>query len=324
MKKEILFFLLLLPLASQGEAFQYQKNSVFVFSDLLFWRAREGSADNWAQNIDLGFVNKNIDIYGAPFKWNASYRVGIGYKEPEKQWDAVLYYTNFQTSASSQKNGQIYSAFLGNFFVGNTDGISDNGAYYQSGNINWRFYFNNLDFELGKTFAINKIVNLRPFAGLKAAFINQNIYTNWQNPINVSNFTQGEETLKNDFWGIGPSIGLNTTWPIYKSLKSSFNLIGNFSGALLLGNWNFKDTYTNNAPFYITTNVSPVHGAAPMVRGLLGIEWTSEFSKANLSIHLGYEAQVWANQMQYYSFNMGRLNNLMSIQGAVFGFCLNL
>jgi len=31
---------------------------------------------------------------------------------------------------------------------------------------------------------------------------------------------------------------------------------------------------------------------------------------------------VWLNQMQFYSYNMGRLNNLMSLHGVTFELCI--
>lgn len=331
LKKGIFLSLFILTIAftSQLYGYQYTKGSTFVFSDLLFWRVREGSAENWAQVITPKGAHQSAKLVDAPFDWNTGFRVGVGYNSCH-DWDAVLYYTGFQTKGVNQATGDVFSAFLGNFFANNTDGASF-GPHYRNAHIQWKFFFNTVDLELGQTFKINQILNLRPFIGLKTAFINQDIDTNWQNPsttisevsIPITTFTSATENLKNNFWGIGPSLGLNTTWPIYKISKGAFNIFGNFSGALLWGHWSFKDRYKNNTPSSISINVSNINGAATMARALMGVGWDGYLSWADINVRLGYEAQVWFNQMQYYSFNMGRLNNLMSLQGGVLDFCFN-
>ena len=40
-------------------------------------------------------------------------------------------------------------------------------------------------------------------------------------------------------------------------------------------------------------------------------------------MRLGYEAQYWLNQMQFYAYNMGRLNNVTSLQGGFVEWCIS-
>lgn len=296
-------------------------SSTFVFSDLLIWKLREGSADNWTQEISPNGVNQPINVFGVPFNLNAGLRVGAG--RNHGYWDTTVTYTWFQTKGSSQASsatGGLYSPFLGNFYVNNTSGANF-GPNYHDASVQWNLYFNVFDLELGRTFKIDDFLKLRHFIGIKGGFINQNINSNWQNPTIQTNFTNAEENLKNNFWGIGPSIGIDTTWPIYKANNGTLNIFGNFSGALLWGHWSFKDQYENNAQESVSINLNTINGAASMARALIGFKWDVNLDNADLTMRLGYEAQVWFNQLQYYSFNMGRLNNLMSLQGAVLGFC---
>jgi hypothetical protein len=85
----------------------------------------------------------------------------------------------------------------------------------------------------------------------------------------------------------------------------------------MFGRWTFSEQYKNNAPtpVTITINMDPITGAATMLRGLMGIEWEQRFARATSTVRLGYEAQLWLNQMQFYSYNIGRLNNVTSLQG---------
>ncbi len=83
--------------------------------------------------------------------------------------------------------------------------------------------------------------------GLKAAFINQSIDSNWQNPYDpssklpISTFSSAVENFTNNFWGVGPSFGLNTSWNLYEMPKNSMGLFGDFSGAFLWGGWQITD-----------------------------------------------------------------------------------
>jgi len=89
------------------------------------------------------------------------------------------------------------------------------------------------------------------------------------------------------------------------------------------GHWTFSDVYENNIPTIIHIYNRDINSAATMLKGLLGIEWSGCIIGAQTNIRLGYEAQVWFNQLQYYNYNMGKLNNLMSLQGAVLDFSIN-
>lgn len=324
MKKGI--FLTLLVFASQLHGYQYADDSTFVFAEALIWKFRAGSADNWAQEISPAGTDRTARILGVPFKWQPGLRVGVGQNNCD-DWDTVFSYTGFQTKGKSQASptsGSVYSPFLGNFYINNTNGAGISGPIYQSANIQWKVLYNIFDLEIGRKFAVDPFLKLRPFIGLKGGSINQTIHSNWQNPSVATTFTSASENLKNNFWGIGPSIGLDTTWAICQSSYGSFNLFADISGSLLWGHWRFKDQYENNTTASVAVHLRPINGAATMARGLLGIEWTHCLStESSLTIRLGYEAQVWFNQMQYYSFNMGRLNNLLSLQGGVLNLRFN-
>lgn len=292
-----------------------------VFAELLYWQPREGGDENWSQNIDPKGPEQSITLYPAPLEFNPGFRVGIGD-------DIALYYTYFQTSAENHSSGNIYSAYLGNYFANNTDGAKF-GPLYDSAKTDWDYSFQTLDVELGHTFLIDKILSLRPFVGLKAAWIEQTIDTEWFGPkttdifgsiIPITTFTTASEDLSQTFWGVGPFVGLDTTWPLSASDQNQFNIIGNLSAGLMWGHWSFSDKYVNDTPVSITVKTDSFYGAETVIRGILGVEWTHPFSDQSLTVRLNYESQFWLNQIQYYTLSTGRMNNLMSLQGANLGF----
>ncbi|MGA2062372.1 MAG: Lpg1974 family pore-forming outer membrane protein [Thermoguttaceae bacterium] len=313
------------------------KGCGYFFADALFWTVREGYDENWAQIItpksDQGSYVGTATLVDAPFDWRTGFRVGAGLR-PDDGFDATLYYTNFSTSAASQASGEVYSSFMGNFYVGNTDG-SDFGPHYRYGSIQWDFDYHSIDLEIGRNYVIDANLELHPFLGLKAAIINQSLNSSWRDPINTTvnnvthtyNFTSATEDLDLHFWGIGPSLGATITMPLCTRPRYTLKLFGTPSGAIMLGHWTCKEQYDNNGVGLSHTSVaidmSPITGAATMLRGVVGFEWEQYFCRTTSTVRLGYESQIWLNQMQLYSYNMGRMNNLTSLQGGFLELCIS-
>lgn len=296
----------------------------YFYADALLWTVREGAAENWAQIITpmgfLGVLGTDVGtatLVDAPFDWKTGFRVGMGL-DRFNGFDMTLYYTNFSTSATSQAAGEVYSALMGNFYIGNTDG-GDYGPYYRHASVQWDFHFHSIDFEISRNCTIGANLELRPFLGLKTAIIKQSIKSNWSDPVDTIkhsyDFTSATEDLDLDFWGIGPSLGVTIAMPLCNKEKYSLKLFGTPSGAIMFGHWTFAERYENDHPTSVTIDMSPITGAATMLRGVIGFEWEQHFSRVTSTVRLGYEAQFWLNQVQFYSYNIGRLNNVTSLQG---------
>jgi hypothetical protein len=308
--------------ANQSLAYEYANGSTILTADILIWKLREGSSENWGQIIAPSGENQPVELLDVPFNWQAGFRVGLGYRFDQCAWDSLLAYTRYATQKTihvSTNEGGIYSAYLANFYVNNANGASF-GPNYHNAAIQWSFSFNTLDLEFGRSFNIDSILKLRPKMGVKSAIINQDINTDWQNPTVATNFRSATENLQNHFWGIGPYIGLDTTWFVYGNANQRIHLFGNVLGGLLSGHWRFKDNYENNALLSIDIYSDSIKTVASMTAGQFGIQWLGCLVGNEIRIRFGYEAQIWFNQVQYYSFNMGRLDNLMSLQGGLLDF----
>ncbi|MEW4454142.1 Lpg1974 family pore-forming outer membrane protein [Bremerella sp. JC817] len=301
------------------------------FAELLAWKLTEGSAENWAQEITplgSGSLYGTASLVEAPFSWNAGLRVGLEIEHPAEEVQATLSYTYFGTTATAQAAGVVYSAFLGNFYADNPDGAAF-GPNYRSADLDWDVQFHTLDLEFGKTLAISSALALRPYVGIKGAVIRQNIDSTWHDPIDSSSHTylysSATEKLKQDFWGLGPTLGIHAIAPISITPSHSVTAYFNPSATLMYGNWTFSDVFQTDGltsttiltPSTIAINSEDIHGAATMLRLSCGLQWEQPGRRVTTRLRLGYEAQVWLNQMQFYSYNMGRLNNLMSVQGGL-------
>ncbi len=302
------------------------------FADLLVWRAAESGTENWAEVITGGgSVPEICDIESLDFNWNAGFRAGLGCQMPHDNWDSQLYYTRFRARAAgsvSSVPGSIFSPFLGNFYVDNPTGSGISGLAYQKASIRWIINFNIFDWELGRAFWTGKALSLRPFIGLKGGWIHQSIHTKWHNPspplrpLVLIPFNTGRENVKNNFWGVGPSGGIDTKWKVWAIQDHFLSLLGDFSGAILYGHWKFKDVYRNDIGQKVVVKSPGINGGAAMLRTFLGIGW--EVVGNNGSFHfltnLGYEMQFWLSQLQFYLFDTGRLNNELTLQGGTLEF----
>lgn len=326
------FFLLsLLAFMSSLCGNQNDNGFFYISSDLLIWQMREQGADNWGQVMQPAGAFQEMQLLPAPFKWKPGFRIGVGYNSNHDLWDVLFSYTWYRTNAvllTNQTSSFVFSSFLGNFFIDNTNGAKLSGPIYKDASIQWDVLFNTFDLEVGRVFYTDAFLTLRPFIGLKGGVINQKISTTWQvpfdqvspliPPVPVTTFSSAVENLKNNFGGIGPSGGLNASWHLYTTPDTTCNFFGNFSGALILGHWNLSDLYQNNAPQSVAIINDKITSALTMVRGNMGLEWLHDINDdVMLTLRVSYESQVWLNMLRFYSLNGGRFNNLLSLHGGV-------
>lgn len=305
------------------------------FADLLVWCAKESGTDNWAEVITTTGTATTCDIRDVRFGWDAGFRVGLGYAMSHDQWDTQSYYTWFNTRGNdrvSSSPGSVFSSYLGNFYVDNPTGAGISGIAYQKASIHWTIDFNMFDWELGRAFWVSQALSLRPFLGLKGGWIDQSIHSKWQNPnLALPNlagapfFNTGRENLMNNFWGLGPSGGLNTKWVLFECENHWLSLFGDLSGAIMWGHWTFRDVYTNDIQQEVTIKSSRFNSGASMVRTMMGLGWDANFNQDqfHFATRLGYEMQFWLDQLQFYSFDTGRLSNELTLQGGTLEFRLD-
>ncbi len=308
-------------LPNPSARFKADRRSFNFFGALLVWTAREVGSDCWAEVITTS-SNKLKEVH---FGWDPGFRVGLGYGMHYDQWDTQAYFTWFHTRGSdhvSSTPGSVFSTFLGNFYVDNATGAGISGPSYQKADIGWSIRFNMFDWELGRNYWVSRALALRPFLGIKGGWIDQSIHSTWHNPAltGAQFFSKGEENIKNDFWGIGPSAGVNMKWNLLTRPCHSLYLFGDFSGALMWGHWSFRDLFRNNIQQRVKVDLENIKSAATMVRAFTGFGWSANLKqdRYRFSAKLGYEAQCWLNQLQFYSFIGGRLDTALTLQGGSF------
>jgi len=298
------------------------------FADFFVWYASEETSSSWANVITTKITHTGIfDTFKAepaPFDWDFGFRIGGGYNFEYDQWDSQLYWTWFRTQADENipsADHSILPEFYGSFI---------NGDIAQSAKLKWHLHYNMFDWELGRSYWVSKGLSLRPFIGVKGGWINQSIDSNWQVktqlsptfPFPITVDYSSTENLKNNFWGAGPSGGINTKWNLGNSCARFVSLFGDFSAATMWGTWHCKDVYNNSTPKEYSVNMKNANLGALMLRGFLGIGWDADFNRGcgHFSTRVGYEMQIWFNQLRLPTFQLLRLHGDLTFQGGTFNF----
>ena len=320
-------------LPNPSARFNADCRSFDFFATLLYWTAFEVGADSWAEVIITEGSTSSNTLVPLSFGWDPGFKIGLGYGMEHDQWDTQVYFTWFHTQGDdriSDSPGTVHSTFMGNFWVSNPDGSGLSGPSYQHASIDWTIKFNLVDWELGRNFWVSNSLALRPFVAAKGGWIQQSIHSKWQNPSfddlqDPLPFNIGTEKIKNDFWGIGPATGLNTRWHLSSTPCHTFYIFGDFSGALMWGNWSFSDVYNNDSQEEVIVSLKNVNSGATMVRSFMGLGWNASLSenRYQFSAKLGYETQFWLDQLQFYSFIGGTLNVALMLQGGAFDLSFN-
>ena len=283
-------------------------------ADAMAWFASEEVSSIWANVIKLDNNTFNINVPSFNFKWDYGFRLGVGAHLLHDQWDTFLYWTRFHTDAHHSIAPILQLIPAQEFFAGFLSG--DNP---RSISAKWSLSFNLADWELWRSYSISDGLLMRPFLGIKAGRINQSIHARYDdliiNDVPTNNF--GNECLKNNFFGIGPSGGVNSTWHLYNGGSQFLSLFGDFSTALLWGTWTCSDVYNNNLSYSSCVNTQKSSLGALAFRGFMGVKWETGINadKSYFTAKIGYEMQFWLNQLRINTFQLQRLQEDLTIQG---------
>lgn len=287
----------------------------FVTADILYWHPRvSGTAFAYTNSrptvaIPIKGRTKKID-----FGWEWGFRFGIGRNFCHDKWDLYLNYTNFDsndsTSASAGYNSTVVP-LKGSIITGGGVGIAKS---------HFSLDYDAIDLELGRHFFVSGKLSLRPFLGLKTAWIDLS---------QVTRYTEGSIGVRteqirddSDFWGLGPRLGFHSEWDI----RNGFRFVGDLSAALMYGYFDIslqEKLTSSHSQVKLSANE---HRFLPNAQLFLGFGYGTYCEKEEfyISIDVGYEAQYFwrANQMlRVYEYNAYRYENIsedMSMHGITF------
>lgn len=233
----------------------------WVDVEFLYWLVREtnlpfaaeakiisrNSTVPMAENIafieDMSFLDSS---------WDPGFRIGLGWLTGCDCWELYANWTYFlnKNSDSLQSSFSGFQPVLGEsgiispWFDINAQNANPATGFiplFEKVSANWRLYFNQIDFLLGKKYWLGPCFNLKFDAGLRGYWIRTRFKTEgFQGPKNITTpFTATNfENINSIFfkttqWGVGLLMGIQPNW----YFCSNFLLFANFDFSIGWGNF---------------------------------------------------------------------------------------
>jgi hypothetical protein len=273
--------------------------------DFLYWRADNAGFTYAYDQKDPNYVEgpalNNIgSVMRLDPKWDPGFRVGAGWNTDFDRWDVFADWTWFRDkSHESDTRDDITTATSVMGYIPIFP-LETNNDTYKSVSATWHLWHNAVDLELGRAYYLTKSLSLRPHWGARGASINQKFKTSFTMPLDAGSYSQYDFHGKNNFWGIGPRVGIHAKWHIN---DSSWSVLGKASGSLILGPTKTKyrvDTLAVGATTFVTERDIRDHFSqlVPNLQLFLGFDWGSCLNNEQywLGINAGWEANIYWNQ----------------------------
>ncbi len=286
---------------------------LFLIFDLLFWRAKVGGTGYAYTDSDpLANLPHRGKKKHMEFNWDWGLRFGLGYNFEHDGWDILGRFTWFGTSGSDSTRAGLNSSVIplrGSASITNDPANPAEQTPFvlcTSAKSMFDFEYDSIDIELGRDAYVTSTIALRPFWGLKSAWLDQKQKTRYTGGgiTNLPGITIlgllgntvhiGESC---DFWGLGPRTGIDSRW----YMGSGLSIFSNISGALLFGYFNVdhKERYSANPAARIHLHANR-HAFSPTVQFQMGMRYDTYLhnDQHHLTIGIGFEGQYWWRQNQ--------------------------
>lgn len=269
-------------------------NAMDFYAEGLYWQASE--TVDWVLTNNLNSTHQTIAYQTLSFHPKPGFRLGLGVDG--SQFDTRALYSHYQTSTTDTSGANSISTFFGGKFT---------SPFYQAGQASMKINFNVIDLDLlYNQLNLSDHLLIRPTLGLRGAWIDQTIITQFQNPISVV------ETVQNNFTGVGIKGGMENKFYFLQTNNATYSVIANFAASFLFGNWSIHDQLTsNNARPPFNVDVGKRDFGAPALEALLGMG----FDYSNVALVAGYEVADWYNQYQVFDDGTGAHNDDLMLQG---------
>lgn len=276
---------------------------ISLSADFLYWETSQtgtwyGQVANFHTSIPnpAGGTNNFFGDYKNPeYKFDPGVRLSFGFKPHYDHWQIDLDWTHMNSKAlgSSDLPGVFEtSVIIPNplFFVPQ---ILNNNSV--NANAIWTSNYNTIDLDINREIPLGKYFGLKGHFGLKNLWLNEKYHifalaaysAELPDPLTVVN---SESNMVQKIWGIGPMVGLDLSWKVYKGFnlfgKSTFSLVGSHVKSTVLGQF-----FNGTEPVVVTAMTSNFHTILPEIDLIVGGEYDISFcdNRYHLTLRAGWE-----------------------------------
>lgn len=321
-----------LPSSSQGKeasgmvnpSSRYQVENgwnVFLNTEFLWWVAK-GDGFYYSQGgynplSPAGTTVFDGHLHKVKPQFRPGFRIGIGGNMEYDEWDIVLNWTWFKSHAKDHTH-RLSLALWANPGI-NSGGNSTFGTF--SSKAEWALHYNIVDTEMGRSFWVGRHFSLRPFLGIRGAWIDQHFAIKYN--YTTTPITEGRLRAKSDFEGAGVRAGLDMRF----ALLNGWSLYGITSASMLYGFYDC-DFHERFESAKIAETNDGFRSALASAQLSLGLRWDAYAHKDryHFALFAAWEQNNWfgANKMNHFFSNLNdgnleQMNGDICFAGGTFG-----
>lgn len=301
----------------------FQECSNFWFGlDLLYWVPNECAlvVTNKKSSVLLTDDFTKQSVVHPSFEWDWGYRLSAGKQYPSCCFDLEASWTHYSSNVSQQSS--VDSQVEGSFPIRSLSDDIIAGDYIFDSKLSWRFKVNIIDLQLTRSFRVCDRFEIKPFLGLRNAWISQKGKVRYEGGIfligiitpGLSKLGSDVIKMKNDYWGIGPRIGVSPKYTLTKCLS----IYGDAALSGLLGCFNLyqKETYMDVERYSYDKDYFRIRPIGDLG---IGLQWKTTFCSCYAAtFRLGWEYHILFDQFELEKdeFHLTPSNRNLSIQGA--------
>ncbi len=274
-----------------------------VWGSYLYWQPRQDYMDVMlvaspgSYNTVSGISWSQGSLIQMPAHMASGSKAGLAVSGAfcEVQSEYTRLHTQNHISKTAPANGNLFGRWI------QPNIVSDNKASYI--NTTWRLSFDNLNIEMGKPLKASSRLVLKPTLGVAFAWISQHVNSEmFLSDSEISELPNVDLSIKNQSHslGIGPRLGIDGTWTLWSSPRSSFDLIGHIAGDLLVTRYHLElNQQSSNEDTLFIHSKNTITVMQPEVE----IYFALSYIYRALRLELGYDAQVWfyQNMIRWYN-----------------------
>lgn len=299
---------------------------VWIDVSVLYWKPKEQAVVATNKTSDVFTTD---DFTQAPlahphFEWDLGYRISGGALFCSNLWDVEGSWTHF-TADASQRRSSGGSAFLGMFPIWSLGEDVIPGDYVFESDLKWELCINTLDLQLGRYLPTFRRLELKPFVGLRSAWIRQNGDVVYEGGMFLIGILQpgislyGADLIKleNNYWGLGPRVGIDPRLILGKGF--SIDADAAISGLYGFFNVRQKEIYLETTRFSHHEHLNRFRWIGDLAAGL---QWKTLFTcdRYALTLRADWEYHIFFDQFQLKkdAFDLVPDDRNLSTQGVTF------
>ena len=285
--------------------------SVAIDASLLVWQAQAEGLEFAAKNTPRYGISSaipidiNATLEDLHFSWEPAYKLNVIFQSFGTGWDIDFRWTNFYSRSSrsvSEPAATNGSGLLPLWLL--PDGNNGAAPLFGHASATWQLHFSGLDWELGHSFQLSKMIDIRFFGGLKALILDQIYRVEYGNGLNNGSIgvVSGNAKMENEYWGVGPRCGLRSGWTVADGWSiQAASAISFVLSQFHITREDADVAITLPSTDYVTdtTFLENFWVYRPAFEGLIGLRWDGQVAGYTITTEAAYEMQYYWEQNMF-------------------------